>query len=177
MTMKSFMKKNRAFSAYVIIALIVALSGIFFGRGNELFYMLLAQYLLLPVAGFICSVCSAKKGTAFGLLSPVIFTLIATLLPFIVFSSTDIVFLIFSGVPCAAGLILGFIGHLISRLRKTSAEEKKQARQEKLAKMEEDRTEAEEFSVEAEDVNASEANAPEAEEVEEAEEPVTEAEE
>lgn len=162
--MKSFMKKNRAFSAYVIIALIVALSGIFFGRGNELFYMLLAQYLLLPVAGFICSVCAAKKGTAFGLLSPVIFTLIATALPFLVFSSTDIVFFIFSAVPCAAGLILGFIGYIISKSRKASADEKKEIKEERLKEMEEACAENEDFSVEAEDVNSSSANVTEEEE-------------
>ena len=162
--MKSFMKKNRAFSAYMIIALIVAAAGIFFGRGNELFYMLLAQYLLLPLAGFICSVCTAKKGTAFCFLSPVIFTLTATALPFLVFSSTDIVFFVFSGVPCAAGLILGFICYVISKARRASADKKKTAKEEKLQQAEEVRDENDEFSVETEDVNSSLVNVKEEEE-------------
>lgn len=162
--MKSFMKKNKAFSAYMIIALIAAAAGIFFGRGNELFYMLLAQYLLLPLAGFICSVCAAKKGTAFGFLSPVIFTLVATALPFLVFSSTDLVFFVFSGLPCALGLILGFIGYVISKARRASSKEKKQAKEEKLQEAEEARSENEDFSVEADNVNASLANMSEEEE-------------
>ena len=136
--------------------------------------MLLAQYITLPVAGFICSACAAKKGK---FLHPVAFILIAVLLPLPVLKTTDVAFLIFAAVPCLIGLVLGLIGYLISKNKKVSRDEKKELKEEKLRELEDARNEAEDFSVGADDANSSEANAPEAEEVEEAEEATVEAEE
>ncbi len=176
--MKSFIRKNRPLIAYIIISIIVAVAGIVTAPGNELLYMLLGQYIIFPVAGFICSISSAKKGTVLGFLSPFIFTAVAVLLPFLIFGATDIVFLIFGGVPCALGLVFGFIGYLISRSRRASVDEKKEKKEikeEKLKDIEEARAENEDFSVGADDINSSEANAPEEEEAEEAEEALAEA--
>ena len=172
--MKAFIRKNRALVAFVIISLIVFVAGILTAPGNELIFMLLAQYITLPVAGFICSVCAAKKGK---FLHPVAFILIAVLLPLPVLKTTDVAFLIFAAVPCLIGLVLGLIGYLISKNKKVSRDEKKELKEEKLRELEDARNEAEDFSVGADDANSSEANAPEAEEVEEAEEATVEAEE
>ena len=172
--MKAFIRKNRALTAYVIISLIVAVAGIVTAPGNELIFMLLAQYITLPVVGFICSACAAKKGK---FLHPVAFILIAVLLPLPVLKTTDVAFLIFAAVPCLIGLVLGLIGYLISKNKKVSRDEKKKLKEEKLRELEDARNEAEDFSVGADDANSSEANAPEAEEVEEAEEATVEAEE
>lgn len=151
--MKAFLKHNRSFCAYIIIALVLGIAAIITAPGNELLYMIFAQYLILPVAGLICSACCVKKGGILGFLSPVIFTVIASLLPFAVFKKTDIVFIIFIGVPCIIGYLLGLIGFAFSKLRKKEKEEEK--------------TEADEFSVENDDANASESNAPEETEDEE----------
>ena len=172
--MKAFIRKNRALVAFVIISLIVFIAGIVTAPGNELIFMLLAQYITLPVAGFICSACAAKKGK---FLHPVAFILIAVLLPLPVLKTTDVAFLIFAAVPCLIGLVLGLIGYLISKNKKVSRDEKKELKEEKLRELEDARNEAEDFSVGADDANSSEANAPEAEEVEEAEEATVEAEE
>ena len=176
--MKAFIRKNRALVAFVIISLIVSVAGIVTAPGNELIFMLLAQYITLPVAGFICSACAAKKGK---FLHPVAFILIAVLLPLPVLKTTDVAFLIFAAVPCliglVLGLVLGLIGYLISKNKKVSRDEKKELKEEKLRELEDARNEAEDFSVGADDANSSEANAPEAEEVEEAEEATVEAEE
>lgn len=171
--MKKLIRSNRAFTAFTIISVIVIAAGLIIG--NELIYMLLGQYLILSVSGLICSACAAKKGK---FLHPVIFTVIASLLPFIILGKTDIVFVAFAGAPCALGLIIGAFAFLISKAIKKNKKAAEQENEEGDADTDTD-TEAEaeeEISVEAEDVNASEANAPEQEEVEEAEETLTEAE-
>ena len=172
--MKNFIRKNRPLIAYIIIALIAAVIGIATAPGTELFYMILAQYLILPVAGFICSICSVKKGGVLGFLSPVIFIAISMLLPLAVMGTTDIVFLLFSGIPCALGAFFGLIGYAVSASRKNDSEEKneakeekREAREEKKQDKEEAKNEDEEFSVESDDANSSEANAAEDEEDEE----------
>ena len=173
--MKKLIRNNKSLIAFVIISAIVAAAGI--AVGNELIYMLLGQYLILSLAGFICSACAAKKGK---FLQPVIFTVIATLLPFIILGKTDIVFVAFSGAPCALGLIIGFLAYIISGKGKTKEEKQdiKEERKENKDTASDDSEDGddEEISVEAEDVNASGSNAPEPEEVEEPEEALTEAE-
>lgn len=165
--MKNFIRKNRPLIAYIFIALIAAVIGIATAPGTELFYMILAQYLILPVAGFICSICSVKKGGVLGFLSPVIFIAISMLLPLAVMGTTDIVFLLFSGIPCALGAFFGLIGYAVSASRKNGSEEKKEVKEEKKQDKEEAKNEDEEFSVESDDANSSEANAAEDEEDEE----------
>lgn len=165
--MKKFIRNHRALVAYIIISLIAAVAGIATAPGTELFYMIFAQYLILPVTGFICSICAVKKGGILGFLSPVIFTAIGTALPLAVMGKTDIAFLLFAGIPCAVGMLFGFIGYIISKARKNSAEEKKEAKLEKKLDEEEAKAEKDEFSVENDDANSSEANAPEEAEEEE----------
>lgn len=156
--MKKIIRSNRSLSAFVIISLITLLAGIATAPGNELLYSILGQYIVLPVACLICSACAAKKGKFF---HPVIFTVISTLLPLLVFGVTDIVFLIFSGVPSAAGLIIGALAYAFTKSKK--AEEKISDEQ-----SEEDVSDEDDISVGAEDANSSQANAPEEEDVEEA---------
>ena len=167
--MKAFIRKNRAFCAYLIIAFIIGVAGAIFTPGNELLYMILGQYLILPVAGLICSACCVKKGSVLGFISPFIFIVIAYALPFIVFRATDIAFLVFIGVPCIIGSALGLIGFAFSKLRKGDKKEKQELKQEKKQDISEAKAETDDFSVENDDANSSETNAPEEAEDEEPE--------
>lgn len=103
------LKKNKSFIAFIIFALAAALWGFFMTPGDELFYMIFAQYLILPFVAFICSILCVNKGTVFGWLSPMFFAAVISALPFIVFGATDIVFVIFALIPVILGYIIGGI--------------------------------------------------------------------
>lgn len=111
-------KKNKSFFAFIIIACLFLIWGIFLVPGDELFYSLLGQYMILPVAILICSILSVKKKTVLGWLSPFIFALITILLPFTVFGTTDLAFVLFAAIPAAIGLL---IGGLIAVTKKSKA--------------------------------------------------------
>lgn len=103
------LKKNKSFIVFIILALLSALWGILLTPGDELFYSILIQYLLLPVATLICSILCVKKGNVLGWIAPVIFAATTTALPFIVFGTTNIAFAIFALIPAVIGYIIGAI--------------------------------------------------------------------
>lgn len=116
-------KKNQSFFVFIILAAVFLIWGIFLIPGDELFYALLGQYLILPVAALICSILSVKKGDLLGRLSPVIFAAIIILLPFTVFGKTDLVFVIFAAAPCLIGFVFGALLNLLSKKSKAKKEE------------------------------------------------------
>ena len=103
------LKKNKSFIVFLVFALAAAVWAFLLKDGEELFYMVFAQYLILPLVSFICSVLSVKRGNALGWLSPIIFAAVIVLLPFIVFGKTDLVFAVFALVPAVLGYIIGGI--------------------------------------------------------------------
>lgn len=115
---KNIFKENKAVTAYLIIGVIFALVGLLFGKGDELIFMIFVQYLILPVAAFVCAAASVKKGTVLGFISPVIFVLVACVVPFFVFGKTDIAFFLFALVPSALGFVAGFIAYAVSKMKK-----------------------------------------------------------
>lgn len=117
------LKKNKSFLAFIIIAAIFLVWGIFLVPGDELFYSLFGQYIILPVAALICSILSVKKGSILGWLSPFIFAAVIILLPFTVFGATDLVFVVFAAVPCVLGFVIGAICKLLSGNKKAEAKE------------------------------------------------------
>ncbi|MBQ7005634.1 MAG: hypothetical protein IJN68_04315 [Clostridia bacterium] len=117
------LKKNKSFLAFIIIAAIFLVWGIFLVPGDELFYSLFGQYIILPVAALICSILSVKKGSLLGWLSPFIFAAVIILLPFTVFGATDLVFVVFAAVPCVLGFVIGALCKLLSGNKKAEAKE------------------------------------------------------
>ncbi|MBE6773790.1 MAG: hypothetical protein E7544_06160 [Ruminococcaceae bacterium] len=117
------LKKNKSFLAFIIIAAIFLVWGIFLVPGDELLYSLFGQYIILPVAALICSILSVKKGSLLGWLSPFIFAAVIILLPFTVFGATDLVFVVFAAVPCVLGFVIGALCKLLSGNKKAEAKE------------------------------------------------------
>lgn len=107
------LKKNKSFIVFLVFALAAAVWAFLLKDGEELFYMIFAQYLVLPLTSFICSILSVKRGNVLGWLSPLIFAAVITALPFIVFGRTDLVFAVFALVPAVLGYIIGGICYSI----------------------------------------------------------------
>lgn len=107
------LKKNKSFIVFLVFALATALWAFLLKDGEELFYMIFAQYLILPVTSLVCSILSVRRGNILGWLSPVIFAAIIIALPFIVFGRTDLAFTAFALVPAALGYIIGGICYSI----------------------------------------------------------------
>ncbi len=107
------LKKNKSFIVFLVFALLSALWGFLMTPGDELFYSIFVQYLILPLLILICSILCVKKGTVLGWISPVIFAGITIALPFIVFGATNIAFVIFAAVPAVLGYIIGGICYSI----------------------------------------------------------------
>lgn len=107
------LKKYRSFIVFIVFALAAAVWAILLNPGDELFYMIFAQYLILPFTAFICSILCVKNGKAFGWLAPLIFAGIIICLPFIVFGATNIAFAVFAIIPAILGYIIGGICHSV----------------------------------------------------------------
>ena len=103
------LKKNKSFIVFIVFALLCAVWAFFAKPDGELFYMIFAQYLILPVTGLVCSILCVKKGNVLGWLAPVIFAAITVCIPFLAFGRTDIVFAVFALVPAVLGYIIGGI--------------------------------------------------------------------
>lgn len=103
------LRKNKSFIVFIVFALLAALWAIILKPGEELFYMIFAQYLILPLVSLFCSIFAVRRGNVLGWLSPLIFALIIIALPFIVFGATNIAFAVFALVPALAGYIIGGI--------------------------------------------------------------------
>ena len=107
------LRKNKSFIVFIVFALAAAVWAILLKPGEELFYMIFAQYLILPVTAFICSILSVRRGNVLGWLSPAIFAVIIITLPFLVFGATNIAFAAFALVPAVLGYIIGGICYSI----------------------------------------------------------------
>ncbi|MBQ6600830.1 MAG: hypothetical protein IIX36_04230 [Clostridia bacterium] len=103
------LKKYKSFIVFIVFALAAAAWAILLNPGDELFYMIFAQYLVLPFTAFICSILCVKRGKALGWLAPLIFAAIIICLPFIVFGATNISFAVFALIPAVLGYIIGGI--------------------------------------------------------------------
>ena len=93
------LKKNKSFIVFLVFAIVAALCAFLLKGGFELFYMIFAQYLILPVTALICSILSVRRGNVLGWLSPVIFAAIIIALPFIIFGRTDLAFAVLPLFP------------------------------------------------------------------------------
>jgi len=107
------LRKNKSFIVFIVFALAAAVWAILLTPGDELFYSVFIQYLILPLSILICGVLSVKKGTVLGWLSPAIFAVITIALPFIVFGATNIAVAAFALVPAILGYIIGGICYSI----------------------------------------------------------------
>lgn len=108
---KSFRKHTAsiaATAAFVTITLIIWLWGIFFLQpGDEMGYSLLNFYFFLPLTALICSIIIGKRQTRAKWFIPLLFGAIGGVLPYAVFHSFDMIFLLFAFVPSVIGLMAG----------------------------------------------------------------------
>lgn len=108
------LKKNKSFIVFIVFALASAVWGILLNPGDELFYSIFIQYLLLPFSILICGILCVKKGSVLGWLSPALFAAVTITLPFIVFGTTNVAFAAFALVPAVLSYIIGGICHSVS---------------------------------------------------------------
>lgn len=107
------LKKNKSFIVFIVFALLCALWALLTNSRGELFYVIFAQYLILPVTSLVCSILCVKKGTVLGWISPIIFAGITIVLPFLALNLTDLAFAVFALVPAVLGYIIGGICYSI----------------------------------------------------------------
>ena len=107
-------ERKRSLFCFIVFALAAAAWAILLTPGDELFYSIFIQYLLLPVLILICGILSVKKGKVIGWLSPVIFAGITIALPCIVFGTTNVAFAVFALVPAALSYIIGGICYSVA---------------------------------------------------------------
>lgn len=103
------LKKNISFIVFVIFAIAAGAWGFLLTPGDELFYSIFVQYLILPLLTLICSILAVKKGGFFGWFAPIIYITVTTVLPVLVFGTTNIAFALFALVPAVIGYIIGGI--------------------------------------------------------------------
>lgn len=107
--MKKFMKENKSLSVFIIIAAVIFLLAIVVGRGYELIFMIFAQYLILPIAGFIASICMGKQGLKKGFMAFKVILIANLCVALGVFSKLDLVFFITGAAPAFAGMVIGLV--------------------------------------------------------------------
>ena len=102
-----------SYGVSALIFLAIGLWGIFLPEGDEMGYVLLNFYIIMPLTTLIASIIiSMKKGYLFWLY-PVFVGLLSIIIPFVVFSTFDEVDLFFAFFPALIGLIIGLIGNKI----------------------------------------------------------------
>lgn len=113
--MKKFMKENKSLSVFIIIAAVIFLLAIVVGRGCELIFMIFAQYLILPIAGFIAAICMGKRGVKKGLLTFAVILVANLIVALGLLGKLDLVFLITGAVPAFAGTVIGLVAGKIKK--------------------------------------------------------------
>ena len=96
-----------------LIFLAIGLWGVFLPAGDEMGYVLIGFYIIMPLTALIASlIISIKKGYMYWFY-PVFVGLLSIIIPFVVFSTFDEIDLFFSFFPALIGLIIGLIGNKI----------------------------------------------------------------
>lgn len=99
-----------ALTAFITVAVIVVLWGLFFLEGSDAMgYGLICFYWLMPVCAFVFTLFASMKKSGFNYFLPLLFGLIGLLLPYLVSRSTDWLFFWIDLVPALFGLAVGTI--------------------------------------------------------------------
>lgn len=107
-----------AVTAFVVVLCALLIWSCFISGSDALGYAFLAMYVILPLAGFGCALALGLRSSRTKWLAPVVFGLIALLLPLLVFRYTEGTFFWFIFVPSMLGCV---IGHIVSVNKKRKA--------------------------------------------------------
>ena len=120
--LKSFRKKMRrhtysvaAVTAFVVIFIALLVWSLFIDGSDAMGYGLIALYLVLPMAALVCSLLLGMRQGKFKWFAPVVFALIAGLLPLFVFSYTEFGFFVFIFLFSLVGCVIGHVVGLLQR--------------------------------------------------------------
>ncbi len=106
--MKKHTAVAAALAAFLTMALIVVLWGLFFLDGSDAMgYGLICFYWLMPVCAFVCTLFASIRKSGFNYVLPLWFGLIGLLVPYLVSRSTDWLFFWMDLIPALLGLAIG----------------------------------------------------------------------
>lgn len=117
--MKDEVERKRAVDIPVMIYMGISLLILFWGRfflscGDEMGFCILTLYLILPAAGFICSLLESRKKAWEKWLLPVLFGIIGWVIPILIFRSSisqlteeDGIALLYAMAPSFLGMAVG----------------------------------------------------------------------
>lgn len=122
-TLKQKLKKQKitvaSLSSFITVSIVILLWGFFLMRpGDEMAYSLLCFYLFLPAAALICSSFIGKSESKTKWLAPPVFGAVGGILPYLIFGTFDIIFLVFAFIPAVIGLCVGLIIRYVKLNRK-----------------------------------------------------------
>ncbi len=99
----------------IVIFLTIGLLGVFLSAGDEMGYTILNFYIIMPLTTLIGSlIISIKRGYLFWFY-PVFVGLLGVIISFVVFSTFDMIGILFTFVPALIGLIIGLIIRVIMK--------------------------------------------------------------
>jgi len=105
-------------SVFITVSIISLISGLFFLKpGDEIGYVILYLYLLLPFTSLVCSLFLGTRATVLKYLAPIIFGIFGSLVPTIVFHYFSWFALSFGFIPSLFGLTIGHIIYLCKKKR------------------------------------------------------------
>ena len=115
--LNNFKKKYRKhtislvlWSVFITTAIGILLWGKFgLQPGDEMGYALLTFYILMPLMSYACSIGIGFQNSIIKWFTPLLFGVLGGLIPYLVFSSTDRIFVFFAFIPSVVGLITGVI--------------------------------------------------------------------
>ena len=107
-----------AISAFVTILAALFLWSFFISPSDAMGYALLSLYLILPLSSLVCSLLLGLREHWIKWTAPVLFALLASLLPLLVFGTTDLMYFLVSIVPGIVGLLIGQLIRFVRRRRK-----------------------------------------------------------
>ena len=126
--LKGFRKKLRrhtftvaAVTAFVVIFLALLVWSCFMSGSDALGYGLIAMYLVLPLAGLVCSLLLGLRRSKAKWIAPFAFALISGLLPLFVFGYTELGFFVFIFVIAMVGTLVGHGIYLVRNHKKRKA--------------------------------------------------------
>lgn len=98
------------FTAFACVWAGVLVWGLFFLKdGEELGFVVLTLYMIMPLTAFVCSLLLGLERSWIKWLAIPVFGLAGLLLPAVIFGTWDIMGVILSAVPALAGFLIGSI--------------------------------------------------------------------
>lgn len=99
----------------VLVSDLILILGLNTEPGNEMGFVILFLYLILPATSFVCSLVAGTQKSKIKWGVPFICGALGILVPVIIFKSFDIIALFMGLIPSILGLIIGLLGSFVVR--------------------------------------------------------------